>query len=332
MKTNLVDSFGRRIDYLRVSVTDRCNYRCFYCRPNGARADGSHHEFLGHEELAHLIRLFSELGVHKVRLTGGDPLLRRNLAGLVSMLDRLPGITDLSLSTNGHLLERFAATLKDAGIHRVNISLDSLDPKTFSAITRGGDLGQVLAGIDAALAAGLAPVKLNMVVMKGINEHEINTMLDFALERDLDLRMIETMPMGTAGAGSMVHYYPAARILERVRQHFGAQLVPLQAHRGPGPARYYQVGSSTMKIGVISAISRHFCETCNRVRLTARGDLVLCLGNRDRVSLRDALQSGRSDAEIRQEILAAIAGKPEQHNFQSDADQTAFEQMVTLGG
>jgi len=328
----LVDSFGRCIDYLRISVTDRCNYHCFYCRPPGAQADGSQHDFLGHEELARLVRLFSELGVSRVRLTGGEPLLRRNLAGLSAMIASLPEITDLSLSTNGHLLERFAVPLKAAGVGRVNISLDSLDPVSFANITRGGDLLQVMRGIDAALTAGLTPVKINMVVMQGVNEHEIDSMLDFALERHLELRFIETMPVGTAGTGNMVHYYPAARILERVRAHLGPQLIPVQGVRGPGPARYYQAGNSPVKVGVISAVSRHFCESCNRVRLTARGDLVLCLGHSDRASLREALQNGASDAEIKQAILAAIARKPERHVFNSDKDQPVQEQMVSLGG
>lgn len=328
----LVDSFGRCIDYLRVSVTDRCNYHCFYCRSADAQADGSHHEFLRHEEIAGLVRLFSELGVSKVRLTGGEPLLRRNLEGLAAMITRLPGITDLSLSTNGHLLERFAAPLKAAGVGRVNISLDSLDQGNFSAITRGGDLRQVLQGIDAAHSAGMAPIKINMVVMKGINEHEICSMLDFALERGLELRFIETMPVGSAGAGNMGYHYPAARILQRIREHYGSQLVPIQGRRGPGPARYYQVGDSDMKVGVISAVSRHFCETCNRVRLTARGDLVLCLGHEDRISLRSALRDGRSDADIKQDILAAITRKPERHCFDSDAGHRGTAQMVTLGG
>ncbi|MEN8204976.1 MAG: GTP 3',8-cyclase MoaA [Pseudomonadota bacterium] len=329
---NLVDSFGRCIDYLRISVTDRCNYHCFYCRPAGAVVDGSHHDFLRHEEIARLVRLFSELGVSKVRLTGGEPLLRRNLAGLATMITGLPGIADLSLSTNGHLLERFAAPLQAAGIGRVNISLDSLDQDNFSAITCGGDLDCVIKGIEAAQAAGMTPIKINMVVMKGVNEHEIDSMLDFALERGLELRFIETMPVGTAGAGNMVHYYPAARILEHIRAHYGSRLVPVQGQRGPGPARYYQAGDSDVKVGVISAVSRHFCESCNRVRLTARGDLVLCLGHEDRVSLRSALRDGRSDAGIKQDILAAIARKPEHHDFSSKADQPVTAQMVTLGG
>jgi len=329
---NLVDSYGRRIDYLRLSVTDRCNYHCCYCRQPGDASCGSQRDFLGHGEMLRLVRLFSELGVRKVRLTGGEPLLRRNLAELAAGIASLPGISDLSLSSNGHLLERLAVPLLAAGVGRVNISLDSLEPENFSRISGGGDLHRVIRGIDAALAAGLSPVKLNMVVMRGINDHEIAGMLDFALARDLDLRFIETMPVGPAGAGSMVHYYPAARILDRIRRHCGSQLLPLHTHPGPGPARYYRAGDSNLKVGVISALSRHFCATCNRVRLTARGDLVLCLGQQDRISLHAALQRDCSDAQIRQEILAAIARKPQRHDFLHGAGQPVTVPMVSLGG
>lgn len=329
---NLVDSYGRHIDYLRLSVTDCCNYHCLYCRPPGAVHHGSQRQLLDHDEMLRLVRLFSELGVCRVRLTGGEPLLRRNLAELAAGISRLPSITDLSLSSNGHLLERLAVPLRAAGVGRVNISLDSLEPENFSRISGGGDLRRVIRGIAAAQAAGLSPVKLNMVVMRGINDHEIAAMLEFALARELELRFIETMPVGSAGAGSMVHYYPAARILDRIRRHCGSQLLPLHTHPGPGPARYYRAGNSNLKVGVISAVSRHFCKTCNRVRLTARGDLVLCLGQQDRISLHAALQRGCSDAQIRQEILAAIARKPQRHDFLHGAGQPVTAPMVSLGG
>lgn len=303
----LTDPFNRNIEYLRVSVTDHCNYRCFYCMTKAPPRHARHSDLLSYEQLTRLIRLFTELGVHKVRLTGGEPLVRRHLVKLVTMVAKLPGVEDLSLSSNGHLLTRFAVDLKSAGIGRVNISLDSLDSDTFSRITRGGDLGQVLNGIDAAQKAGLSPIKLNMVVMKGINDREIESMLDFASERSLDLRFIETMPVGSAGSEGMGYYYPATDILARLHQKFGQALVPEKGQRGAGPARCYRVGTSPVRFGVISAISRHFCQSCNRVRLTANGDLVLCLGQQDRVSLREGLLSGRSDDELKQDILAAIA-------------------------
>jgi cyclic pyranopterin phosphate synthase len=327
----LTDSFDRHIEYLRVSVTDHCNYRCFYCMPKVPPDQCCRADLLGDEQLTRLIRLFSELGVHKVRLTGGEPLVRRHLAKLAGMIGALPGISDLSLSTNAHLLANFAADLKRAGIRRVNISLDSLDADNFARITQGGDLQQVLAGIAAAQQAGLTPIKLNMVVMKGINDDEIENMLDFASERALDLRFIETMPVGPAGNQSMVHYYPATAILTRLRHKFGQELIVEKGQPGAGPARCYRVGGSPVRFGVISAMSRHFCQSCNRVRLTARGDLVLCLGQQDHVSLREGLLSGRSDEELKQDILAAIAKKPAKHNFLTPGLHTTTR-MSAIGG
>lgn len=327
----LTDSFDRRIEYLRVSVTDHCNYRCFYCVTKVPPQHSRHSDLLSYEQLTRLIRLFTELGVHKVRLTGGEPLVRRHLIKLATMVGKLPGVEDLSLSSNGHLLARFADDLKSAGIGRVNISLDSLSDDTFSRITRGGDIKQVLNGIDAAQKAGLSPIKLNMVVMKGINDNEIESMLDFACERGLDLRFIETMPVGSAGSESMGYYYPATDILKRLRHKFGQVLIPEKGQRGAGPARCYRVGTSPIRFGVISAISRHFCQSCNRVRLTANGELVLCLGQQDRVSLRAGLLAGHNDDELKQDILAAIARKPANHNFLTPGVHTAIS-MSALGG
>ncbi|MCR4300084.1 MAG: GTP 3',8-cyclase MoaA [Sulfuricaulis sp.] len=332
MTATLVDSFGRRIEYLRVSVTDRCNYRCFYCMPATGVAYGRHEEFLRHEEMARLVRLFAELGVHKVRLTGGEPLVRRGIVDLAGLIGRIPGITDLSLSTNGHLLERHAAALKAAGVARVNISLDSLDPDTFARITRGGDLGHAWRGIEAALTVGMTPVKLNMVVLKGINDREIESMLDFALARGAHLRYIETMPVGEAGAQGMEHYYSADAILARVRKKASAELIPVKGAPGAGPARCYRIGAGPATVGIISAISRHFCEGCNRVRLTAKGELVLCLGQDQRVSLAAALRTGASDLDLKDLIAGAIAQKPKRHRFAGQGACHPIHKMSVLGG
>ncbi len=329
---SLVDSFGRRIEYLRVSVTDRCNYRCVYCMPAAGVPHGRHEEYLRHEETARLVRLFAELGVHKVRLTGGEPLVRRGIVDLAGLIGRIPGITDLSLSTNGHLLERHAAALKAAGVTRVNISLDSLDPEAFARITRGGDLTHVLRGIEAALATGMAPVKLNMVVLKGVNDHEIEPMLDFALARGAHLRFIETMPVGEAGIQGMEHYYPAEAILARLRKKAGAELIPVKGAPGAGPARCYRIGAGPATVGVISAMSRHFCEGCNRVRLTAKGELVLCLGEDQRVSLGAVLRAGASDADLKNLIVGAIGQKPERHYFAGQGACHPVHRMSVLGG
>ncbi len=330
--TRLVDPFQRVIRYLRVSVTDRCNYRCFYCMPSQGMVWEERSEFLTFEELTRVIRLFTELGVDRVRLTGGEPLVRRGILDFVRGLSALPGLKDLSMSTNAHLLAEQADALRAAGVRRVNISLDSLDPEVFRRITRNGDLEAVLAGIDAALAAGMEPVKLNMVVMKGLNDGEIEAMFDFAAARGADLRYIETMPVGEAGIDGTGRFMPAVEILERLRRHAGAELVPVPDRRGAGPARYYQVGDGPARVGVISALSRHFCDDCNRVRLTARGDLVLCLGQEDRVNLRDSLRGGLDDDGMKELIRAAIARKPRSHDFTRDRQRVALRHMSSLGG
>ncbi len=330
--TRLVDPFGREIRYLRVSVTDRCNYRCFYCMPMHGVAWEAREEFLTFEELTRVIRLFTELGVDKVRLTGGEPLVRRGILDFVRQLSQLPGLNDLSMSTNAHLLADQAEALHQAGVRRVNISLDSLKPKVFRQITRNGELDAVLKGIDAALAAGMHPVKLNMVVMKGLNDGEIEAMFDYAVARGADLRYIETMPVGEAGIDGTGHFMPAVEILERLKRHAGAELVPVKGGKGAGPARYYQVGEGPARVGVISALSRHFCDDCNRVRLTAKGDLVLCLGQEDRVSLRDGLRAGLDDEAMKEQIRAAIARKPRSHDFNEDRSRVALRHMSSLGG
>ncbi len=331
-KPELIDSFGRRIEYLRVSVIERCNYRCLYCMPRAGARFAAPGDLLTDAELARLVRLFTELGVHRVRLTGGEPLVRKGIVDLARLIGGTLGIADLSLSTNGHLLERHVAALKAAGVARVNISLDSLDPETFARITRGGDLGQVLRGVEAALTAGMTPVKLNMVVLKGTNDHEIEPMLDFALARGVHLRFIETMPVGEAGIRGMEHYYPADAILARVRKKAGVELIPIKGAPGAGPARCYRIGNTSATVGIVSAISRHFCEGCNRVRLTAAGDLVLCLGRRDRVALRPALRDGSDDETLKATIRAAVTRKPERHDFLAAPAATGEMPMSALGG
>lgn len=330
--TALIDRFQRSIRYLRISVTDRCNYRCFYCMPSQGVEWEERGEFLSYEELTRLVRLFSELGVRHVRLTGGEPLVRRGLVDFVRSLKQLPKLEELTLSTNAHLLAEQAAALAAAGLDRVNISLDSLKPERFREITRNGDLALVLAGIDAAVASGLNPVKLNMVVMKGLNDDEIGDMLAYAVAKSVHLRFIETMPVGSAGIAGTDHFMPAVEILERIKQVSGTELIPVNAKMGAGPARIYQIGAGPSKVGVISAMSQHFCDDCNRVRLTAKGDLVLCLGQEDRVSLREPLRQGASDDELQAAILAAVERKPFSHEFNSEPGKVAARHMSSLGG
>ena len=329
----LIDPFQRKIEYLRVSVTDKCNYRCNYCVPEqGAHPEGRHTEYLDYDEMTRIIKVFSELGVWKIRLTGGEPLVRKNLSQFVSQVSALPDVKDIALSTNAEHLADQAQALKDAGVTRTNISLDSLDPIKFERITRGGNLTKVLAGIDAAFAVGMAPVKVNMVVMKQTNFDEIPTMLDYAIEKGINLRFIETMPIGSAGISAMDEYVSADQILEVVKNHLGSDLLPMLDKQEAGPARVYRISGSKAKIGVISAVSQHFCETCNRVRLTARGELALCLGQEDAVDLRTPLRSGVSDDALKAMIVAAIARKPERHYFNENRHNIQFRQMVSLGG
>ncbi|MBN2647804.1 MAG: GTP 3',8-cyclase MoaA [Thiotrichales bacterium] len=333
MQKALIDPFQRKIEYLRVSVTDLCNYRCGYCMPEqGVHPDGHHKEYLSYEELARIIQVFVNLGVTKVRLTGGEPLVRKRLYELVAMIKPFAGLEDIALSTNAHYLEREAEALVLAGVNRCNISIDSLRPKRFENITRGGDLHKVLAGADKALAVGMKPVKFNMVVMKGTNDDEIEAMVDYGIEKGVEIRFIETMPIGPAGVSMMDQHYSADKILKRIKAHIGSDLIPSTDRSDAGPARNFHLSGTHARIGVISAVSDHFCASCNRVRLTARGVLALCLGQEDAVDLRTPLREGVSDSELEQIIVAAIARKPERHFFRENVHNIEFRQMVQLGG
>ena len=328
----IIDPFNRRITYLRVSVTDHCNYRCHYCRDEDHQTHTKKSQVLTFEEIAKIVGLFAELGVTKVRLTGGEPLLRKDILDLTKMLGEIPGLTDIPLSTNAHLLPGLASKLKNNGINRANISIDSLDPVRFKEITRDGDLDRVIKGIDAAISVGIKPIKLNMVVMKGINDDEIESMTEFAINRGLDLRFIETMPIGLAGIEAVDRHYSERDILSRVRASYGDKLLPIQSKQTDGPAKAFKIEGTQTSIGTISAVSNNFCSSCNRVRLTAKGELILCLGQKDSVSLRDALRSGMSDSKMKQLILDAITKKPEKHFFDSVIDNISSRQMVEMGG
>ncbi|SMC22999.1 cyclic pyranopterin monophosphate synthase subunit MoaA [Andreprevotia lacus DSM 23236] len=307
----LIDRFNRRISYLRLSVTDRCDLRCSYCIPKGFKDFEEPSHWLTFDEIERVVRLFGQLGTGRVRLTGGEPLLRRNLPELAARLSKLPGITDLSLSTNATQLDRHAQALRAAGVQRLNISLDSLKRDCVATISGRDSLPAVLAGLDAAQAAGFAPIKLNMVVMQGVNDDEIDTMVRFCLERGFTLRLIEAMPMGDTGRNA--HYLPLDRVRERLVGDFG--LVPQALEMGGGPARYWQLPDGSGNIGFITPISQHFCATCNRVRLSVDGTLYLCLGQEEKLELRPMLRGGASDAELIAALRDAIELKPERHEF-----------------
>jgi cyclic pyranopterin phosphate synthase len=308
----LTDPFGRSIEYVRISVTDRCDLRCFYCMPKGFHDFEEPENWLSFDEITRVIGAFAELGVRRARITGGEPLVRRGLPQLAARLAALPGIEDLSLSTNAVQLERHAAELHRAGITRLNVSLDTLDRERFHSITGGGRLDKVLAGLAAAKQAGFTPVKINMVVMKGVNDDDVEAMVDFCIEHDFTLRFIETMPMGNTGRDAAGRYMDLREVRERLERRF--TLLP-GSMPGGGPANYVRVAGTELRIGFITPISQHFCETCNRVRLSVDGTLYMCLGQEHAFELRPLLRSGANHETLKTAILEAITLKPARHEF-----------------
>ncbi len=324
--SELIDPFGRRIEYLRISVTDRCDLRCKYCIPEGFTDFEEPGHWLSFDEMERLIRIFARLGLKRVRLTGGEPLLRKNIGELAGRIAAVPGIEDLSLSTNATQLERHAVALKAAGVTRLNVSLDSLRPERIARINGRPVHDKIMAGIAAAKAAGFAPIKINMVALDGDNDDEIDAMVAWCMAQGFVLRLIENMPMGDTGRN--VRYLNLQPVKERIRQRFGLVETVLP---GGGPARYLGTADGRFTVGFITPISQHFCATCNRVRLTVDGVLHLCLGQEDRFELRPLLRSGASDDAIVQTILGAVAKKPERHEFR-EQPQKLVRFMSMTGG
>ena len=326
-KPALIDPFGRRIEYVRLSVTDKCNLRCFYCMPKGFKDFEQPEHWLTFTEIERIIKAFTELGVDRVRLTGGEPLVRKNIAELAKSLTALPGLNDLSLSTNAMLLDKQAFDLQHAGVSRINVSLDTLNAKKFKEIT-GGELQPVLDGLIAAKQAGFSPIKINMVAMKGINDDEFEDMVEFCLQHDFTLRLIETMPMGATGDDATDHYLDLQTVKQQLSKRF--DLIP-GVMPGGGPARYVQIKNTSLRIGFITPISQHFCESCNRVRLSVDGTLYLCLGQADKVELRPLLRDGISDEELKTVLINAIGLKPEKHEFNDKPEQVVRLMSMTGG-
>jgi cyclic pyranopterin phosphate synthase len=323
--TPLVDRFGRTIEYLRLSVTDRCDLRCAYCIPEGFKDFEEPAHWLDFDELERLLGLFAGLGLKRLRLTGGEPLLRRNLPELCGRLAALPGIEDLSLSSNATQLAKMAGDLKRAGVTRLNISLDSLRPEVVAKINGRPVLDKVLAGLEAARREGFAPIKVNMVVMRE-NEGDIDAMVAYCMEHGFVLRLIELMPMGETAR--QMGYVDLQPVIVGLRQRFG--LVDTLM-RGGGPARYLGTPDGRFTVGFITPISQHFCATCNRVRLTVDGILHLCLGQEERVDFRALMRGGASDAELVATIRHAIELKPERHEFR-ELPQKSVRFMSMTGG
>jgi GTP 3',8-cyclase len=328
---NMIDRFGRHITYLRVSVTDRCDFRCVYCMAEDMtflpRKD-----LLSLEEIDRLASAFVARGVRKLRLTGGEPLVRRNIMWLVKSLSRHlgAGLDELTLTTNGSQLARHADELAECGVKRINVSLDTLDPGKFRVITRKGDFHQVMSGIDAASRAGLK-IKINTVALRDVNEGELEDILRWAHGRGFDLTLIETMPMGEVGADRVEQYLPLSLVRARLERHFTFDDIP---YRSGGPARYVQVRETGGRLGFITPMTHNFCEACNRVRVTCTGTLYMCLGQEDVADLRAPLRASQDDALLHAAIDDAIARKPKGHDFVIGRDQkpSVARTMSLTGG
>ena len=328
MSQQLTDKFGRNIEYLRLSVTDRCDLRCSYCLPKGFKDFGEPNDWLTFDEIERVIRLFGELGTKRIRLTGGEPLVRKNLAELASRLSKLPGIEDLSLSSNATQLTKQAIPLKQAGISRINVSLDTLQPDLFKEITGGGKLQKVIDGLLAAKDAGFQPVKINMVVMRDVNDHEVEEMVEFCIKHDFTLRFIEAMPMGDTGREANKQYIPLDEVYDRLAKIYTLTTANMN---GGGPARYVRVNDTELRIGFITPISQHFCDTCNRVRLSVDGTLYLCLGQDDSYPLRKIMRAGVTDDELKDHIKRAIDLKPDKHVFSEQPGKMVRFMSMTGG-
>ena len=328
----LVDRFGRQVDYVRLSVTDRCDFRCVYCMAEDMTFV-SKQNVLSLEELHQVAAAFVALGVGKIRLTGGEPLIRNNIQSLIARLGVLPGLQQLALTTNGSQLQRMAGNLRHLGVNRINISLDSLQPRKFRQLTRHGNLEQVIAGIDAAVATGFDRIRINAVILKGRNEDEALDLVNFAQQRDIDIAFIEEMPLGLIDEHDRALSFCSS---DELRDLIGKQyqLDPLGDPKGDaGPARYYRTGSGPARIGFISPHSHNFCHLCNRVRVTAEGRLLLCLGNEHSVDLRAVLRAKNYSPELlRESIVNAMDLKPERHHFSLHDTPEIVRFMNMTGG
>lgn len=333
----LIDSFGRTINYVRLSVTDRCDLRCVYCMAEEMtflpRA-----EVLSIEEFANLGAAFVDLGVTKLRITGGEPLVRRGIIDLLERLGQLPGLDELCLTTNGTHLPQYAQAVKDAGVERINISLDSLSPERFRQLTRFGDINQVFAGIKAAQAAGFKRIKLNCVALKHYNADEVPALVQFALDEGLDISFIEEMPLGKINEhGRAAEYVSSDELLSTINRYHSLDPLPekdeVTVKTNAGPARYWQAPGYDSRIGFISPHSSNFCGSCNRVRVTATGKLLLCLGQENSVDLREALRASESpQTEVRTRIINAMRHKPEKHTFDLHDEPQIVRFMNMTGG
>ncbi len=329
-QNQLVDKFGRIVNYVRISVTDRCDFRCVYCMSEDMKFV-PRAQLLTLEELATIARAFTELGVGKIRITGGEPLIRRNIIKLFQDIGQLPGLNELVTTTNGSQLPKLAPELKATGVKRINISLDSLNSDKFRLITRVGDLDKVLAGINAALAAGFERIKLNAVILKNRNHDEVTDLVQFACDHGIDISFIEEMPLGVIADHDRAEaYYSSDEIRNDLEQHF--KLIPTTESTG-GPSKYYKIVDTNTRVGFISPHSHNFCDKCNRVRLTCEGRLLLCLGQEHSIDLRRVIRANPGDLEVlKQAIRDSMAIKPKGHDFNLEAKPIILRHMNVTGG
>lgn len=318
----MVDAFGREINYLRLSITDRCNLRCKYCMPEDGIEKVKHEDILTLEELSEIVRTFAELGINKVRITGGEPLVRKGILSLISNIRSFEGIKEIALTTNGMLLKDMALDLKKAGLDRVNISVDSLNPEKYAMMTRGGQLKRVLEGIQAAKQVGLTPIKLNVVLIGGFNDDEVFDFVALTKDEAIDVRFIELMPIGEVAQWSLENFLPNDYILQRV-----PHLKPVKIEDQSSPARYYRLPKGLGRIGLISPISCKFCQYCNRIRLTSEGKLKYCLHSNEEFDLGKVL---RSKASLKEYIEESILKKPLAHTIEQG--DFIVRNMVQVGG
>jgi cyclic pyranopterin phosphate synthase len=331
------DRFGHRISYLRVSITDRCNERCNYCMPRELQEWLPREDILSYEETLRIIRISAQLGVSKLRITGGEPLTRRGVLDFIRALPAIPGINDIGLSTNGTLLAREVSTgvsmaraLREAGVRTVNISLDTLDPEIYAAITGRDFFQQASDGLDAAIDAGFEQIKVNAVLMRGRNDDQLVPLAEFAAGRGLLLRFIELMPVSTSEVLSEENFLPVLEAKRKLEAHYGS-LIPEPTFRTNGPATYYQVPGRSQRIGFIGAMTNlHFCESCNKLRLTCDGKLRPCLGSYLEFDIMQPLRAGASDRELTRFFLDVVERKPQQHDFRDNYKPD--RKMVAIGG
>jgi len=329
--SQLIDRYGRKIDYIRLSVTDRCDLRCVYCMSEDMQFV-PRSQVLTLEEIENIAAAYVELGVTKIRITGGEPLVRNNIISLFNRLGKLEGLKDLTLTTNGTQLHKYAADLKAAGVTRINISLDTLNPELFHTITRNGKIEKTLQGIDAAIGQNFNKVKINSVILKDRNHHEVIDLVNFAIERGIDVSFIENMPLGITGEHShQGSYYSSDQIVDDLSKQF--ELIPTTEHTA-GPAKYFRIPQHPhTRVGLISPHSHNFCDTCNRVRLTAEGRLLLCLGQEHSVDLKKIIRANPGDSEIlKQAIIHSLDIKPKGHDFNIHSNEILLRHMNMTGG